>query len=124
MAGFGVPDAVLASPHYQDAIFWVFTHMLVLGLVIGVVGYFAGGERTRRAFARLMCAAIAVFTGLDLHTSDSPVGSLGDSKTSRHSQYFPDCKRDLTPNEPQRIGQRGAVVAERCRKHQAIGKRT
>lgn len=75
MAGFGVPDAVLTSPHYKDAMTWVFTHMLVLGLIIAVVGYFAEGARTRRAFARVTLACVAIFTVLDIHTSDSPLGN-------------------------------------------------
>jgi len=73
--GFGVPTAVLASPHYQDAMVWVFTHMLVLGLVIGVVGHFAESARTRQAFARLMVVAIAIFLVLDCRSSDSPLGN-------------------------------------------------
>lgn len=75
MAGFGVPDAVLTSPHYKDAMTWVFTHMLVLGLIIAVVGHFAEGARTRRAFARVTLACVAIFTVLDIHTSDSPLGN-------------------------------------------------
>lgn len=75
MAGFGVPAVVLASPHYQDAMVWVFTHMLVLGLIIAVVGHFAESARTRQAFARLMIPAIAVFMVMDIHTSDSPLGN-------------------------------------------------
>jgi hypothetical protein len=75
MDGFGVPDVVLASPHYQDAMTWVFVHMLVLGLTIGVVGHFAETPRTRLAFARFMVAAIALYTVLDLRTSDSALGN-------------------------------------------------
>lgn len=75
LAGFGVPEVVLHSPHYEDAMVWVFTHMLVLGLIIGVVGYFAEGERTRRALARVLAAVIPIFTLLDIRTSDSPLGS-------------------------------------------------
>ena len=75
MAGFGVPDVVLTSAHYKDAMTWVFTHMLVLGLIIGVVGYYADGARIRRAFARITLACVAIFTVLDIHTSDSPLGN-------------------------------------------------
>jgi hypothetical protein len=75
LAGFGVPAVVLASPHYQDAMVWVFTHMLVLGLIIGVVGYFAEGARTQRAFARVLLLSIAVFTVFDFRTSDSLLGN-------------------------------------------------
>ena len=75
MAPFGVPDALLDAPHYQDAILWVYTHMLVLGLIIGVVGLYADGERLKRAFARLMFAAHAYYAWLDLHASDSALGT-------------------------------------------------
>ena len=75
LAGFGVPEAMLHSPHYVDAMIWVFTHMLVLGLIIGVVGHFAEGARTQRAFARIMAAVIPIFTVLDIRTSDSALGS-------------------------------------------------
>ncbi len=75
MAGFGVPDAVLTAPHYQDAMVWVFVHMLVLGLIIGVVGHVAEGTRTRMAFARLMLGCIGIFTVLDVRSSDSFLGN-------------------------------------------------
>lgn len=75
LSGFGVPDAVLSSPHYQDAMVWVFTHMLVLGLVIAGVGHFADSARIRRVFACLMVMAIAIFTVLDFRSSDSPLGN-------------------------------------------------
>jgi hypothetical protein len=75
MAGFGVPEAVLTSAHYQDAMLWVFTHMLVLGLIIAVVGQFAESARTKRAFARLMLATSMLYTVLDLRTSDSALGN-------------------------------------------------
>lgn len=75
MAGYGVPSSTLASPHYADAMFWVFLHMTVIGLVIGVVGWFAAEARMQRAFARLMLAAICVYTFLDVRTADWPLGN-------------------------------------------------
>ena len=74
MAGFGVPEATLASPHYQDAIFWVYAHMLVLGLVVGFVGRSAEDGRFQQGFARLMVVISAGFTFLDVRASDSPLG--------------------------------------------------
>lgn len=73
--GFGVPPHVLASAHYHDAMVWVFVHMLVKGLIIAVVGHYAQGERLRRAFARVMVVAMAIFAMLDIRTSDSPLGN-------------------------------------------------
>jgi len=75
MAGYGVPPSTLASPHYADAMFWVFLHMTVIGLAIGVVGWFAEEARLQRAFARFMLAAICVYTFLDVRTADWPLGN-------------------------------------------------
>lgn len=75
MADYAVPASTLASPHYADAMRWVFLHMTVIGLVIGVVGWFAEGVRMQRAFARLMFLAILVYTTLDVRTADWSLGS-------------------------------------------------
>jgi len=75
MADYAVPADTLASPHYADAMFWVFLHMLVIGLMIGVIGWFAEGARLQRAFARLMLAAILVYTFLDVRAADWALGS-------------------------------------------------
>lgn len=74
MAEFAVPAAVLASPHYQDAIFWVYSHMIVLGLVIGAIGVSVEDGRWQRRIARLLSAAYAYDAGLDARASDSVVG--------------------------------------------------
>jgi hypothetical protein len=75
MDGFGLPAATLASPHYLDAMTWVFVHMLVLGVVIGAIGYFVEEARARVALARVMTLSMLVFTALDLRTSDSALGN-------------------------------------------------
>lgn len=75
MAEYKVPAATLASPHYADAMFWVFLHMSVIGAIIGVVGWFSEGVRIQRAFSRLMLIAISIYTGLDVHTADWALGN-------------------------------------------------
>lgn len=75
MDGFGLPEATLASPHYLDAMSWVFVHMLVLGVIIGAIGWFVEEARARTGFARVMTLAMLVFTTLDLRTSDSALGN-------------------------------------------------
>jgi hypothetical protein len=70
MADYAVPPGTLASPHYADAMLWVFLHMTVIGLMIGVVGWFAEGVRMQRAFARLMLGALLVYTFLDVRSAD------------------------------------------------------
>jgi len=75
MAEFGVPAATLASPHYADAILWVYLHMIVLGLVIGVVGRYGQGAALQRGFSRLMLAAHVVYLFLDVRGSDTVLGT-------------------------------------------------
>jgi hypothetical protein len=75
LATFGVPAATLASPHYDDAIWWVYTHMIVIGLMTGVVGWFGQGVQLQRWFARLMLVAHVYYVFLDVRTSDSALGN-------------------------------------------------
>jgi len=75
MAEYEVPAGTLASPHYADAMFWVFLHMTMLGLLVGVVGWFADGVRMQRAFARLWLVAQMVYLFLDVRAADWPLGT-------------------------------------------------
>jgi hypothetical protein len=75
MSGFGIPEAVLASPHYQDAMGFVFVHMLTLGVLVATVGMVLEAPRARRVFARVMALMMLVYTVLDVHTSDSALGN-------------------------------------------------
>jgi hypothetical protein len=75
LAQFEVPAATLESPHFADAILWVYVHMIVIGLITVVVGLFGTEARLRRWFARLMVGAHALYLFLDLRTSDSALGN-------------------------------------------------
>lgn len=75
MAAYQVPAPTLASPHYADAMRWVFLHMTVLGAMLGVVGWYADDVKLQRPFARLWLAAIAVYTALDVRTADWALGN-------------------------------------------------
>lgn len=75
MAEYGVPAPTLASPHYVDAINWVYLHMLVLAVAIGVVGWFAREQALKLWFSRVMVAAHVVYAALDFGHSDSPLGN-------------------------------------------------
>lgn len=74
MAEFEVPAAVLTSPHYQDAIFWTYLHMLVIAAIVGLMGQRCEDPKLQRDFSRLMFAASAVYAWLDLRASDSALG--------------------------------------------------
>jgi hypothetical protein len=39
MADFKVPEPILNSSHYFDAILWVYVHMMVIGLLVLAIGY-------------------------------------------------------------------------------------
>ena len=75
MEGFGIPEIVLASPHYLDAMTWVFFHMFVIGVITATVGFVVESPRARVAFARVMLAAVAVYTWMDVRASDSALGN-------------------------------------------------
>lgn len=74
MAAYEVPATTLALPHYGDAIFWVFLHMTMLGLILAVVGWFAEGVRFQRAFVRLWLPAQLVYLFLDVRSADWALG--------------------------------------------------
>ena len=75
MGEFAVPPVVLASPHYHDAIVWVYTHQIVLGLVIGALGLTVTDPRAQRGVARLLCAVHILYMWLDVRSSDSALGN-------------------------------------------------
>ena len=75
MEEYGVPRDTLASPHYLDAINWVYLHTLVLAAVIGVVGWFAREPALKIWFSRLMVGAHLVYVALDFGHSDSALGN-------------------------------------------------
>lgn len=75
LASFGLPEATLASPHFADAIWWVYVHMIVIGLVMITVGRHGQGAPLQRGFSRLMVAAHAYYLFLDVRTSDTALGN-------------------------------------------------
>ena len=75
LAQFEIPTATLESPHFADAILWVYVHMIVIGLITIVVGLFGTEARLRQWFARLMVGAHALYLFMDLRTSDSALGN-------------------------------------------------
>ena len=74
MAAYAVPEPTLASPHYRDAIFWVYSHTIVLGLVFVVVGLHAESDRLKLWFCRVMAGAQLYYLVLDTRSSDTPLG--------------------------------------------------
>ncbi len=75
MAEFEVPTATVDSPHYYDAIMWVYTHMIVLGVVIGVVGRYAESQRLKKWLSRLLFVTHVYYAWLDFRSSDTFLGN-------------------------------------------------
>jgi len=75
MAQYAVPDALLGSIHYVDAMTWVFLHMMFIGLITIVVGATSRDGRQQRVFARLMLVAVTVYGYLDIRAADWPLGT-------------------------------------------------
>jgi hypothetical protein len=75
MIDFQVPTQTLNSLHYYDALLWVYSHMIVLGLVIGLVGWFAKDSLLKKWMARLLLLVHIYYTYLDFRTSDSFLGN-------------------------------------------------
>jgi len=77
LAEFKVPAEILASPHYFDAMLWVYVHMIVIGLIIGCVGYYADATNLllQKRLSVLLFVVHLFYTYLDFRSSDSALGN-------------------------------------------------
>ncbi|GAB3179212.1 hypothetical protein [Telluribacter humicola] len=75
MAEFKVPAPLLASPHYHDAMFWVFLHMFMIGVLITMIGILAENPVKQLWVARVLVLMHCVYFTLDIRTSDNYFGS-------------------------------------------------
>jgi hypothetical protein len=75
MAEYKVPPATLASPHYYDAIFWVYAHMIVIGLIIGGIGLLVKEGKAQLWLSRLLLVVHCFYAFLDFRSSDSVLGN-------------------------------------------------
>src|SRR4051812_12610623 len=69
MTPFRVPEEVVASPYFADFFHWVFVHMVVLGILIGLLGRFVEGARAQRVVAGVLTAIELHYAYLDVRTS-------------------------------------------------------
>ena len=75
MAKYEVPDAQLNSPHYFNAILWVYSEMLVIGLLVGTMGITVHETVAQLWLSRTICVSHVYFTILDTIASDTPLGN-------------------------------------------------
>jgi hypothetical protein len=75
MAEFKVPEATLQSPHYADAILWVYVHMMVLGALIAMLGFTVKQANEQRWVCLALLLISILYTYLDFRSSDSVLGN-------------------------------------------------
>lgn len=83
MAEFKVPQEILNSPHYYDAMLWVYVHMTVLGLLIILLGISVTELQKQKWISLSLFLVTSFYTYLDVRSSDSALGnSLYKGETS------------------------------------------
>jgi uncharacterized membrane protein len=75
MAKFKVPEPILASPHYADAMFWVFLHMFMIGVLLIMIGLLAENPAKQLWVARGLVLMHMVYAYLDIRTTDNYFGN-------------------------------------------------
>ncbi len=75
MAEFQVPKSTLDSPHYYDAILWVYVHMVVIGLLILLIGYSVENIGKQKLITIFLFLITIFYTYLDFRSSDSNLGN-------------------------------------------------
>jgi len=75
MAEFKVPEIVLDSAHYYDAMLWVYVHMMVLGLLIVTIGYSVHDFNKQKWIAALLFVVTAFYVYLDFRSADWVLGN-------------------------------------------------
>lgn len=75
MRQFKVPEETLSSLHYIDAIFWVYVHMFVIGMLVFFMGSAITEEKYQFRMSIFLFVATCFYTFLDFRTSDSFLGN-------------------------------------------------
>lgn len=75
MAEFQIPESTLDSPHYYDAILWVYVHMTVIGALIFIIGYSVDDLGKQKWITVFLLLITIFYTYLDFRSSDSSVGN-------------------------------------------------
>lgn len=75
MAEFKVPEIILDSAHYYDAILWVYVHMMVIGLLILIIGYSVNDLNKQKWIALVLFMVTAFYVYLDFRSADWAYGN-------------------------------------------------
>ena len=86
MAEFNVPEIILDSAHYYDALLWVYVHMMVIGLLILIIGYSVNDLNKQKWIAALFFMVTAFYVYLDFRSAD---WSFGNALYKAESSIIP-----------------------------------
>jgi hypothetical protein len=75
MSRFGIPEVVVNSTHYVDAMSWVVLHMTFLGITQVALGVLAKDPKLQRYMTWLFLMFHSVYAFLDVRASDNPLGT-------------------------------------------------
>ena len=75
MAEFKVPENILVSAHYYDALLWVYVHMMVIGLLILIIGYSVNDLNKQKWIALVLFMVTAFYVYLDFRSADWAFGN-------------------------------------------------
>lgn len=75
MSQFGIPDVVVSSPHYLDAMFWVVLHMCFIGIISISIGLLVRDALAQLWLPRIFVFFHSVYAYLDIRASDSALGT-------------------------------------------------
>lgn len=75
MSEYGVPSNVLQNAYYIDAITWVYTHMLVVGILILCIGYGIKEIKIQKWVSLTLFIIITLYCIMDFAHSDSVLGN-------------------------------------------------
>jgi hypothetical protein len=75
MAQFEVPEFILKSAHYYDAMLWVYVHMMVIGLLILIIGYSVDDLNKQKWIAALLFIVTGFYFYLDFRSADWALGN-------------------------------------------------
>jgi len=75
MAQFEVPDLILKSAHYYDAMLWVYVHMMVIGLLILIIGYSVNDLNKQKWIAAVLFIVTGFYFYLDFRSADWAFGN-------------------------------------------------
>jgi hypothetical protein len=75
MSEFKVPEIILNSEHYYDAILWVYVHMIVIGILFVLIGISVQDLNKQKLISVMLFLITSFYTYLDFRSADWAYGN-------------------------------------------------